>query len=42
MGWLKATEVVDAPDEARRAQTAADLDWWVRRVREALETWSPV
>jgi hypothetical protein len=42
MGWLKATEVVDAPDEARRARGEADLDWWVRHVREALETWSPV
>ena len=42
MGWLKATEVVDAPDEAGHAQAAADLDWWVRHVREALETWSPV
>jgi hypothetical protein len=42
MGWLKATEVEDAPNEAGRAQAAADLDWWVRHVREALETWSPV
>jgi hypothetical protein len=42
MGWLKATEIVDAPDEARRAKAAADLDWWVRHVRVALERWSPV
>jgi hypothetical protein len=42
MGWNKAMKVVDAPDEARRTRVAADLDWWVRRVREALETWSPV
>jgi Phosphotransferase enzyme family len=42
MGWNKAMKVVDAPDEARRARVAADLDWWVRRVRESLDTWSPV
>lgn len=42
MGWLKATEVVDAPDQVRRARSVAELDWWVRHVREALETWSPV
>ncbi len=42
MEWLKAAEVVEAPDAARRAQAAAVLDWWVRHVREALETWSPV
>jgi hypothetical protein len=42
MGWNKALKVVDTPDEARRARAATDLTWWVRRVRESLDTWSPV
>jgi hypothetical protein len=42
MGWNKALKVVDTPDEARRARAAADLTWWVQRVRESLDTWSPV
>lgn len=42
MGWNKAIKVVDATDEARRARVAADLNWWVRHVRESLDTWSPV
>jgi hypothetical protein len=41
-GWNKALDVVEHPDAAIRAREAADLAWWVRRVSEALETWSPV
>jgi hypothetical protein len=42
LGWNKAIDIVDNPDEAVRLQERADLDWWVLRVREALEAWSPV
>jgi hypothetical protein len=42
LGWNKAIDIVENPDEAVRVQERADLDWWVSRVREALETWSPV
>lgn len=42
LGWNKAVDIVDNPDEAVRIQERADLDWWIARVREALETWSPV
>lgn len=40
LGWNKAIDITEG-DEALRAQEQADLDWWVRRAREALETWSP-
>jgi hypothetical protein len=42
LGWNKALDIVDNPDPAVRAQERADLDWWIARVRRALETWSPV
>jgi aminoglycoside phosphotransferase (APT) family kinase protein len=42
LGWNKAIDIVDGGDDALRAQERADLDWWVNRVRSALETWSPV
>jgi hypothetical protein len=42
LGWNKAIDIVENPDESVRAQERADLDWWIGRVREALETWSPV
>ena len=42
LGWNKALDIVDNPDPAIRAQERADLDWWIARVRRALETWSPV
>jgi hypothetical protein len=42
LGWNKAIDIVENPDEAIRAQERADLDWWVSRVRTALETWSPL
>lgn len=42
LGWNKALDIVENPDETIRAQERADLDWWIARVRMALETWSPV
>ena len=42
LGWNKAIDIVDNPDESVRARERADLDWWIGRVREALETWSPL
>lgn len=42
LGWNKAIDVVENPDPAIRSQERADLDWWIARVRTALETWSPV
>lgn len=42
-GWNKALDAVDHSDPVIRAREAADLTWWVDRVRQALETtWSPV
>ena len=41
LGWNKALDIVENPDPAIRVQERADLDWWVARVRAALETWSP-
>ncbi len=41
LGWNKAIDIVDNPDEAIRAQERADLDWWITRTRAALEAWSP-
>lgn len=42
LGWNKAIDIVENPDPAIRAQERADLDWWVGRVRAALEEWSLV
>ena len=42
LGWNKAIDIVDNPDPAIRAQERADLDWWIARVRRALEAWSPI
>ena len=42
LGWNKALDIVENPDPAIRVQERADLDWWVARVRAALETWSPM
>jgi hypothetical protein len=41
LGWNKAVDIVDNPDPAIRAQERADLDWWIARVRQAFEVWSP-
>ena len=42
LGWNKAIDIVDNPDEAVRAQERSDLDWWVARLRQAFEAWSPI
>jgi hypothetical protein len=42
LGWNKAIDIVDNPDEAIRVQERADLDWWVARLRQAFEAWSPI
>jgi thiamine kinase-like enzyme len=42
-GWNKALDATEHSDAATRAREAADLAWWIDRVRRALETiWSPV
>ncbi len=44
LGWNKALDAGEHPDEGIRAREAADLDWWVGRARAAFEegvvTWS--
>jgi phosphotransferase family enzyme len=42
LGWNKAIDIVENPDPVVRAQERADLDWWIARVRRALEEWSPI
>jgi hypothetical protein len=42
LGWNKALDIIENPDENVRRQERSDLDWWVKRVRRALEVWSPV
>jgi hypothetical protein len=37
LGWNKALDAVENPDEEIRARERADLDWWVRQARTALE-----
>ncbi len=37
LGWNKALDVVDHPDESKRATERGDLDFWVARARAALE-----
>jgi hypothetical protein len=38
LGWNKALDAVEHPDPQVRARERADLDWWVDRARDALET----
>ena len=42
LGWNKAIDILENPDPAIRVQERADLDWWIARVRRALEEWSPI
>jgi phosphotransferase family enzyme len=42
LGWNKTIDILENPDPAIRAQERADLDWWIARVRIALEEWSPI
>ena len=37
LGWNKALDAVEHPDADTRARERADLDWWVRQSRAALE-----
>lgn len=37
LGWNKAVDAVEHPDPAKRATEWADLDFWVRRARAALD-----
>jgi aminoglycoside phosphotransferase (APT) family kinase protein len=37
LGWNKALDAVEHPDEDTRARERADLEWWVRQARSALE-----
>lgn len=41
LGWNKGIDAVEHPDPSIRARELADLQWWVRRVQEALDRWSP-
>jgi hypothetical protein len=41
LGWNKAIDILENPDPDVRVQERADLDWWIARVRCALEEWSP-
>jgi hypothetical protein len=37
LGWNKALDAVEHPDAEVRARERADLDWWVRQARAALD-----
>jgi hypothetical protein len=37
MGWNKALDAADHPDQAQRAYAGAELDWWVARAASALD-----
>jgi hypothetical protein len=42
-GWNKALDATEHPDPAKRVSEAADLAWWIDRVRRTFETtWSPL
>jgi hypothetical protein len=41
LGWNKALDAAEHPDAAIRARERADLDWWVRQSRTALEEGVP-
>lgn len=38
LGWNKALDAVEHPDPATRSREKADLDWWVRATRTALQS----
>ena len=40
-GWILGHSAVVHPDPAERTWARGELDWWVPRARQALETWSP-
>jgi thiamine kinase-like enzyme len=41
LGWNKALDAAEHPDPQLRARERADLDWWVRHARTALEEGVP-
>jgi len=41
LGWNKALDAAEHPDPAIRRREQADLDWWVRAARTALERGGP-
>jgi hypothetical protein len=38
LGWNKALDAAEHPDPAVRQRERADLDWWVRQARRALQS----
>jgi hypothetical protein len=38
LGWNQALDAVEHPDPGVRARERADLDWWVRTTRTALQS----
>ena len=40
-GWVIGHSAIVHPDPAERAWASSELDWWIPRVRVALESWSP-
>jgi ketosteroid isomerase-like protein len=40
-GWILGHSAVVHPDPAERTWARKELEWWVPRARQALETWSP-
>lgn len=40
-GWIFGHSAAYHPDPAEREWARGELDWWVPRVRQALENWSP-
>jgi hypothetical protein len=41
LGWNKALDLFEGDDRVR-ARQRVDLDWWIGRVRQGLEVWSPI
>lgn len=39
-GWVIGHSAIVHPDPAERAWATSELDWWIPRVRTALESWS--
>ena len=37
LGWNKALDAADHPDEAIRAHEAAELSWWIGQARRTLD-----
>jgi hypothetical protein len=40
-GFILAAFIAHAPDSAGGSRCSRLLDWWIARVRHALEAWSP-